>query len=313
MNNINLLFENVGAFVSLDGDISETRRYAEAIHDGALWAGPVAYEVIRVVSGVPMYIEDHCARINASIAKLGITAGAGIEARFSVGSLLSPVKALLAANGADDCNVKLWAASGARGAMRVFININKSIYPPPEQYVTGVPAGLFAYTRERPDVKRVVTGFKERVQALMEQQGVSELLLYDDMRRLTEGSRSNLFVSLGGRLFTAPEHMILKGTIRRFVFIAARGAGIEIVETPVTLEEAGLVPESAEAAGDGAGANAAGVRRAGVGMFITGTPIGVLPISNVGSVKLNSADDPVIRRIMEEYEKIARNYIQARL
>ena len=458
MGNLDFLTDNVGAYICLNNEIIEARRYADEVDDIGLWGGGIAYEVVRVIQGVPMFFEDHCARLNESLQKLNMEAGAGpgggigsgvgagagagsgIGEDFSYGKetgavtlaevppeasiyeLLQPIVALLRANGVSDCNVKLWASHndpgaqntqnaqgvqnaqnaqnapgvqntqnapgaqnvynvhnmqniqnvqnmqnvqsvpsthgtyGAHGAhsaknahkkINLFCNINRSFYPPPEYYADGVPTGLYAYTRDNPNVKQVVSGFKEQVEALIQSGGVFELLLYDNTNSLTEGSRSNLFFSRGEQLFTAPDRAILKGTIRKYVFIAAQRAGIEIVERPVILEEIGLSPGSLDrrrAHGravanrfkpesprgrlhkprrtltfptpgpwPGSAPEPALPVLAVNGAFLTGTSIGVLPIARIGGVKLNSTSDHMIRRIMAEYDKIARDYINARL
>ena len=339
MSNKSLLLENVGSRVSFNGEIREAKLYADESDEKNLWTSEVAYEVIRVINGVPIFFEDHIERLNASLVKLG----AGTE--FGVNDLLPLVSSLLAANGAGDCNIKIQAASNGSGGTNILLNINKSFYPPPEYYADGVPVGLYAYTREDPNVKKVVGSFKEQVKALMESGGVFELLLYDSTRRLTEGSRSNLFFSRGEQLFTAPDRIILKGIIRKYAFIAAERAGIEIVERPVTLEEIGLSPGSLgrRRAHGGAlsGRSALEAQEPEPpkiklkknkkmlmfptavfeqklpeltvnGAFLTGTSIGVLPIARIGGVALKSAEAPVIKRIRAEYEKIAREYINSR-
>ena len=299
MGDSKLLFENTGAYVSLNGEIIETRRYAAETPDAGFWDAAVAYEVLRVASGVPLFFEDHCERLNKSLAKLGARASAAPE------TLASRVGALLRANAVTDGNVKLWAApvkppvrlSGtARDAPQtepnIFLNVNRSYDPNPEYYENGAPAGLMAYTRNDPNIKRYIAGYKERVRELTENGSVYEVLLYDGARRLTEGSRSNLFFTKNGIVYTAPADIILVGIRRRHIFAAARRLGIRIVEEPVTLDEV--------------------ENKAVDGAFITGTGIGVLPVSQIDGAGLRSAGDPVIRKIMGEYEKIARDYIEAR-
>ena len=367
MGNESLLLENAGSHISLNCGIIEARRYIDEIDDKLYWKAGIAYEVVRVIGGVPMFFEDHVERLNASLAKMDA------KTETSADELLPPITSLLRANGAGDCNVKIQASAKAHidgagapprpdgssgpigttapdgitapAGINLLMNINKSFYPPPEYYSEGVPVGLYAYTREAPNVKRVVTGFKEQVKALMESGGVFELLLYDSTHRLTEGSRSNLFFTRGDQLFTAPDRIILKGTIRKYAFLAAERAGIEIVERPVTLEEIGLSPGSLgrRRAHGGAlsgrsaleepapkqkksrktiafptpgpwpgSAQAAKLPELTVnGAFITGTSIGILPISRIGGVRLDSAGVPAIRKIRYEYEKIAREYINS--
>ena len=340
MGNKNFLIDNAHAYVSLNGEIISAVQYADEVCDADYWTGDIAYEVIRVISGIPMFFEDYYMRLNESLAKLEA------ETDISTVSLLQQITALLRANEVSDCNVKIWAAAMPLGKCNIFMNINRSFYPPPDYYKTGVPAGLYEYTRDKPNVKQVVAGFREQADALMQSGGVFELLLYDSSRRLTEGSRSNVFFTRGEQLFTAPDRIILKGTVRKYVFLAAQHAGVEIIERPVMLDEIGLSPGSLDrrrphgkAVDDRfkpetpkigrhkskrtllfpapkpwqrtATAPALPVLTVN-GAFLTGTSIGVLPISRIGGVKLNSTNDLVIRRIMAEYDKIIREYINAR-
>ena len=341
MGNKDFLLENIGSYISLNGEIISAPYYADDALDEYYWNNGVAYEVIRIVQGVPMFIEDHISRLNESLSKLKARTEIGIS------ELLSPMNALLYANETTDCNVKICAATDAFGGINYFMNINKFFYPPPEYYRNGVPVGLYAHTRENPNVKQVVAGFKEKIQALIDSGGVFELLLYDGTNQLTEGSRSNVFFTRGYQLFTAPDRMILKGTIRKYVFLAAQRAGIEIIERPVTLEEFGLSPGSLDrrrvhgktdsdrtkpdnhkirhfihrknlvfpkfGPGQDIGPSSALPVLTVNGAFLTGTSIGVLPISRIGGVKLNSVRDKVIRAIMEKYKSIEREYINARL
>jgi len=319
MGNINFLFENTGDFVSLNGDIIDMRRFSPHVLDDGFMDVPVAYEVIRIIRGVPMFFEDHCARLNASLAKLGADAETG------AGRLRTPIAALLETNRTANCNVKIWAARNSGGNLNIFMNINRGFYPPQEYYDNGVPAGLYAHTRDDPNVKRIVPGFKEKIQAMMDNGGVFEVLLYDFAGRLTEGSRSNLFFSRGGSLYTAPDGMILKGTIRGHVFDAARSAGIPVVEKCASIDEVGLIRTAggglrpARQTGAEAGAAGRDTRPAAFGdnrvdgAFITGTSIGVLPLSNIGGAVLRSAENRLIRQIMDEYDKIAQDYIQGYL
>ena len=330
MGNINLLYENIGAFIDLNGEIHAVRHYVDNVRDEGGWDASVAYEVVRVVRGVPMFFEDHCTRMNESLSRMNVNAQAGISA------LQARITSLLLVNGIASCNVKIWAAPAAafepapantataaaleptpadpadqataaahgprQSEINIFMNINKSFYPPPEYYRDGVAAGLLEYTRDAPNIKRLVAGFKERIQSMIDNEGVFEVLLYDSSRLLTEGSRSNLFFTRDGIIYTAPDHMILKGTIRKYVYIAAERAGIQIVEEPARLDS---VIEAVDA-NEGPG------KRRGCGAFITGTSIGVLPVSTIGGCRINSEGDEVIKKLMEEYASIEQKYINER-
>ncbi|MDR1439246.1 MAG: aminotransferase class IV [Clostridiales bacterium] len=287
-----LLFENIGEYVSLDGELMGAAEFARrdaAAVGGAAWGGggsvwdaEIVYEVLRVIDGIPVFFEDHCERLACSLASVGA------DAVFDPAWLCRSIGRLFAANGIASGNVKIWVACG-RGGMSWLLNANRSFYPPPEYYRDGVRAELMDYTRASPNVKRAVAGYKQKVKSLLDSTGAFELLLRDEGGNLTEGSRTNLFFVAGGRLFTAPDRMILKGIVKKHIVAAAVKAGIAIDETPIRADMLGGV--------DGA--------------FITGTSIGALPLSHIGGMALKSAQNPIIMRIGKEYARIERDYVSA--
>ena len=350
MGDKKLLFENDGGYVCLNGDIMETSRYiGESVDDG-WWDARVAYEVVHAVHGVPLFFEDHAARLRASLAKLGEFPESVINSSVTETRLLAHAKTLMLANNLKDCNIKIWAAVASAQdhiqssdaetdadlhtptadvdddpearPVNVFININRRYLPLPEYYKDGAPAGLLEYTRTDPNVKRFVAGYKERIREMTDGGGVYEVLLFDEAGRLTEGSRSNLFFTGGGIIYTAPENLILKGIRRKYALEAARRAGFEVRETPVTLSDAGLLSiydepglsnfEERQTPADECRPSADHNQLVD-GAFITGTAVGVLPISKIGDTVFNSAKNPVIRKIMEEYNKLAQDYIHVHI
>jgi branched-chain amino acid aminotransferase len=277
-----------------------------------------------------MFFEDHCDRLADSLRKVGA------DADYDRAWLSGAIGALFEANGLAGGNVKIWVAAGRHGESRDwFLNANRSFYPPASFYSSGVRAEIMAYTRDDPNVKRVVAGYREKVQSVLESRGVFELLLRDGAGYLTEGSRTNLLFVIGDKLFTAPDGMILKGIVRKQIFAAAKMAGVETVMRPICAEtvmrpigaEAAMrpagadMPDGAASAANAANAASAGgiadlagadAIGAGDGIFITGTSIGALPVSHVGDRPFGSAGNPVIRKLSDAYAEIAESYVSAR-
>jgi branched-subunit amino acid aminotransferase/4-amino-4-deoxychorismate lyase len=328
MGNREFFLENAGGAVLLNGALYEARDYERGVQDGTLWQGEIVYEVVRVIGGVPVFFRDHHERLLSSLARVeGRPAMYGLRpcgapppgvpppAPLDAPALRGAIGALLAANGARDCNVKIWVAARAPGtpaegqpggapgppsggqpgataegqpggAMRRdwFMNVNRGFYPPERAYQEGVAVGILDYTRHEPNVKRVVEGYKERVQALSEHGGYAELLLCDADGFLTEGSRTNLFYVQGGRLGTAPDGMILKGVARKHVLAAARRLGIETALRPL----------------------ARGALRGADALFLTGTSIHVLPVAAVEGARFGSTRDPIVLAVRREFARIVQ-------
>ena len=46
------------------------------------------------------------------------------------------------------------------------------------------------------------------------------------------------------------------------------------------------------------------------GIFMSTTPIGVLPILSIGDMKLNSLDNEIIKEVVKGYEELTEEYVK---
>lgn len=242
------------------------------------------YEVIRVTSGVPLFWEDHLARLRASVA-----------GEFALPRTLREESLqLIAAGGLTETNLRLVLTAKQR-----VLHLSPSYYPDDAMRRLGVPAGILKWERENPNTKVVLADYKAAVAARFAAPGplgrYFELLLEDSNGYLTEGSRSNLFFLMRTAddsetvVLSAPESRILKGITRKYVLQAISSAGARLQEGLLKFSD--LQEGRAEAA------------------FITGSPIDVLAVSAVESVKLGSADHLLLGKIDAAYRKIVADYI----
>ncbi len=240
------------------------------------------YEVVRVVRGIPLFWEDHLARLIRSV-----------QAAVPVpDSLYAESLRLIRANGLSEANLRLVLADG----MRV-IHLTASYYPTAAMMAQGVPTGILAWEREDPNIKIIRTDYKAAVAAGFARQGPFgrnfELLLADRQGRLTEGSRSNLFFIRNSQVLTAPDRLVLLGITRQYVRRAVEMAGADLAEGLLTLED---------------------VRQGGCeAAFLSGSPIDLLPVSAIGEVQLDSAGHPLLQRIITAYRRIVDRYVDERL
>ena len=113
------------------------------------------------------------------------------------------------------------------------------------------------------------------------------MLLVDQEDNLTEGSRSNLFIVKGDKLYTSPAKNVLLGIVRSKVVDICRQQQIDIIEQKIPVSELNTI--------DGA--------------FISGTGNDILPIASINNIALESIKNPIILTIMREYYRLVNQYI----
>ncbi len=268
--------DNAGKYVIHNGAV---REYTDKVGcELAQITGRAAYEVIRIINGVPLFFEDHYDRLTGTFNAVGR------QLSISFSQLGDLIRMLLEKNESRDCNVKV---SIFYELDQQLIYISKSYYPTQEVADAGVNTGLLQIERENPNAKIINKSYKEAVARKIAEGGFFEVLLADSKGRLTEGSKSNLFLIKDGRVLTAPGKYVLRGITRKYVFEACQNAGFEVVEQFVAADEIGQTE----------------------GAFLSGTSIKVLPIKIVERLELNSSANPVIAAIRREYDTILEKYI----
>lgn len=243
-------------------------------------SGKAAYEVLRIIRGVPLFYQDHYDRMKGTFGAIGR------PLEMTAVQLKKDIKKLLASNKTDNCNVKV-VVFEEEGNQRQLVYISKSYYPSEEEADAGVKTGLFQLERCNPNAKLLNQAYKDAVNAKIHEGGYFEVILVDSAGRITEGSRSNTFLVKDSNIFTAPGGFVLQGITRKYVFEACRNAGFEVIEQFV---DADSLPQV-----DGA--------------FLSGTSIKVLPIATIDNITLNSSANPVVAAVRREYNKLLEKYI----
>lgn len=240
------------------------------------------YEVVRIVRGVPLFWEDHLARLVQSV-----------DGRLAIpGALYENACRLIAANGIREANLRLVLT-----ADKAVMHLTASYYPTEAMIRGGVPTGILEWERENPNTKIINPAYKAAVAGRFAQPGpfgrFFELLLADRRGCLTEGSRSNLFFIRDGQVVSAPDSRILLGITRKYVLQAIAASGSTLAEGLLTLAE--IRQGACEAA------------------FLTGSPIDLLPISAIEDCRLASGSHPLLLQINTAYRRIVDRYVEDRL
>ncbi|WDC84413.1 aminotransferase class IV [Caloramator sp. mosi_1] len=106
---------------------------------------PSIYEVIRLINGKPVFLEDHIERLNNSAKLLNVDFYAEVD---NIGKQIIQLAKL---NDIQNYNVKIIVNNFNNPDIYLFFI--KSVYPSDEAYKDGVKTTLYKAIRENPNAK----------------------------------------------------------------------------------------------------------------------------------------------------------------
>lgn len=242
---------------------------------------PSVYEVIRVINGVPLFLGDHMERLQNSAASLES------NLQVIIPNITSDIEKLIKLNNYPEKNIKLLVFNLEKEVPDYIMCFIKSTYPSPEQYLRGINSILFHAERNNPNAKIINNQLREAINLELKENNAYEALLVNNRGELTEGSRSNLFFVVQGKVYTAPTEDVLIGITRKYIIKACSNLNLEVIEQPI--------PFSMLDYADGA--------------FITGTSPKLLPIASIEEKELDSANNQIVKNVLAEYSGILEEYI----
>jgi branched-chain amino acid aminotransferase len=242
--------------------------------------GTRIYEVIRVINGVCLFLEDHLERLTRSaiLAKINIP--------VSVEELRNRLTGLVVINKISEGNFRLELVALEKEISLAAWFIQHA-YPTEVEYTKGVRLSLFDAERSNPNAKIVQTNLREQITSFISERNIYEALLVNKVKNITEGSRSNFFLILGNELFTAPKHEVLEGITRKVLLRICSQNQITVNETSIKLDDLNRF----EAA------------------FITGTSPKILPVSSINKLNFNP-QHPMLPHLITLYNDAIDNYIK---
>lgn len=241
------------------------------------------YEVIRVIDGVPVFLQEHLNRLENS-ARLALFAQLP-DTAFISRSLMK----LVELNRVDFGNIKLvFRPSKPEQTVHYAAWFQPHSYPTISQYNTGYLVSLFEKARPNPNAKLVHKQYQQDVATAIALDKVDEVLLAVN-GHVTEGSKSNVFFIQDNTLITPPENQVLPGITRQKIIEIAQNNGINVLEISVKITDL----QSMEAA------------------FITGTSPKIMPVRQISGLAEYPTNNILLRRLMELYDaSIAQNIRQ---
>lgn len=249
--------------VGINGQlIPEHRAVVPALDRGILY-GYGLFETMAVYGGRVLLMDRHLDRLILSVPKLGLEIPVGKDV------LINMITGVVAANQIDEGYLRLTLTAGsvAPGPLlqgSVFVQARNGIPYTKQQYRNGAAAGICAVRRNdtSPLVYLKTLNYLDNLMAREEsrRQGWDEGLLLNTRGYLAEGTASNMFLVVRGRLVTPDlKSGILPGIIRQVVLELAGEITLPCEERQVTPEELFMADE----------------------VFLTNSLMGVMPLTRV--------------------------------
>lgn len=240
----------------------------------------IIYEVIRVIDGIPLFLEEHIDRLNKSANLLNHDINNVLQ------DILRDIKKVILLNDSPNKNLKilLYNIDKIRSDYYIFFIISN--YPREDLYKSGIKTITYNAVRENPNAKIINKEFRKNINEKLKDNNAYEALLVNEYGEISEGSRSNVFFVKNNIVYTSPGKKVLLGTTRKKILSICGDLKISVAEEAVKLE---LLKEYDA-------------------LFITGTSPKVLPISQVDRMKFDSPNNDTVKNIMIAYEQIIKNY-----
>lgn len=205
-----------------------------SIDDVGILRGYGIFDFMRVIEGVPVFIDDHLSRFERSAEIIGM------ELPFSREKIESTINELVKINGFPLGYIKLVMTGGvtpdgfAPGRPNLVI-LNDVLNNAPEVYFQeGVSLMTCDYTREFPQAKTTSYAMAVKLLPQWSKDGHFDVL-YHSAGTVTEVSRSNIFFFKDGKLITNHENILMG--ISRMKILEVAGHIFETEIRDFSLEE----------------------------------------------------------------------------
>jgi branched-chain amino acid aminotransferase len=261
--------------------LSNTGLINESAYSGVSFhSDQSVYEVIRVLDGFPLFLEDHFNRLERSIKIQDLMF------QMDFREFKQNIAELVRQNQRMDGNVK-FVYSVVEGNVRWAFSFIPHSYPTPGDYHSGVPTDLLFAERRNPNAKVVQLGIRDEANQMISDRKLYEVLLVDGDGKITEGSRSNVFFVKSDVFYTAPPSMVLEGITRQKVLDCLNRLDFQVIVEAVSKDEIGDFDA----------------------VFLTGTSPKVLPVRAIGKQEFNT-QVLVLQQLMKSYDDRIATYIE---
>ncbi len=247
--------------------------------------GTNIYEVVRVIDGIILFLEDHLQRLYNSAIK------SGLRPFVEYSEINKLLKRLINSNHLQNGNIKIVFHYGKGDWAKTFKAYPiPFIYPTDEDYRTGVKTGIFQFTRPTPEIKAWFGEFRLKVNQAKQDNAWFETILQNENGIITEGSQSNIFLIKKNKIFSSPLNLVLEGITRKKIIAICNSENL-VFEEKIFDRDFLFTADT---------------------VFLTGTSLKVLPVSQIDE-KLFSVNHPILLSLMDKYNQMISAYIKEKI
>lgn len=250
-------------------------------------SGKSIYEVIRIENNIPLFIENHLNRLFASADISGLNINEGYC------DFESLIEQLIAKNKISEGKIKLvvrFNSELSNSQSDLLLYFSPHYFPSNNEIKEGVSVGICSATRKNPNAKVLNTDARNRANHTIVENKLFEVLLIDNKKHISEGSRSNIFFIKDNKVYTPPISDVLNGITRSNIIDLCKKYKIDLIEDKIHLDDINNM-ESA---------------------FLSGTSLKVLPIKYIESKAYNT-QSTLLLKIIDLYNKLSENYLKEKL
>src|ERR1700744_1843698 len=210
----------------------------------AAWLCSSVFDGARAFEGVAPDLDLHLARVNKSAANFGLNAAVSLDTWHA---LVADGRKRFAPDAELYIRPMYWAESGFGGGVLFdpgSTNWCLSLYEAPMPQPVGTNITLSPYRRPSAECAPVEAKagclYPNGTRALIEAKarGFGNCLMRDMNGNIAEFANANAFLARDGVVYTpAPNGTFLDGVTRRRVIGLLRGAGIKVIEKPLTYSD----------------------------------------------------------------------------
>jgi len=254
---------------------------SDKLDNSLFYAAISIYEVVRVIGGQPVFLEDHINRLeNSTVASSRNMLMQKVKIRSAIYRLIK----ILSVN---EGNIKV-SFNYNEGHEYSLIYFIEALYPKDELYTTGIQAILFKAERFNPGIKIYNYLLRSQIYDKLVRTNAYEALLVNSDNCLTEGSKSNVFFIIKDIVVTAPDGEVLSGITRKYIIELCRKYGLKIEQRSLPLKELDKVDS----------------------VFISGTSPKILPVRSLGD-HLFDVGNSHLRFLMTAYDNLLDSYLKS--
>lgn len=213
----------------VDGQFVAASEAVIPVDDLAIMRGFGVFDLLRTLNGQPLFLKEHIRRLEDSAGRIGI------QLPWSHRKLIDIVLDTLYRNSFEESNIRIVVTGGSstdfitpQGKPRLLVLVTQAPVLPEKWYTDGVKIITFFSERSIPGAKSIDYIAATIALKKAQEQGATEAIYVDHKGRVLEGTTSNIFALIDGKL-TTPGTGILSGITRKAVLeLAAKTLPVDI-------------------------------------------------------------------------------------